>query len=116
MGIQGLMSHLEPYLTQKTWHREGKSDVLGRFQSERSLLIDGPSFAHWIYHELVKTRSNRCQCLEMLPSYQELAEAAVSWLEQMEDFGFAVYEESGCIESLIPMLNPSFIVQQACLL
>ncbi|KAF1815155.1 hypothetical protein P152DRAFT_447406 [Eremomyces bilateralis CBS 781.70] len=56
--------------------------------SNRPIILDGPSFAYHIHHTcggIVRPRSQAA-----IPHYGDLARAAVAWLDQLERFGLRV--------------------------
>lgn len=68
--------------------RTGSSD-----QAEPAI-IDGPSLAYHCFYACQSRRSGARNALESIPSYRELGEAVVHWLQQIEQYGFKVYVSS----------------------
>lgn len=86
MGIPHLAQQLQPHGTKVVLAR----DILNRVPA----IIDGPSLAYHCFYVCLSRRSGARNTLEATPSYRELGEAAVSWLEQIEQFGLEVYVPS----------------------
>ena len=80
------MHQLQPYaekviLQQKSAANNEKSDVVN------NVIIDGPSLAYHVYYVCLSRKGHARNALEAMPSYKELGFAALSWLEQMEQYG-----------------------------
>lgn len=67
MGIRHLTTFLRPYAPVKPL--------------DAPLVIDGSAFAHHIYGLCLGRRCDARNALEAVPSYLELQEAAIDWLE-----------------------------------
>lgn len=74
MGIPNLITHLRPYTTT--------TDL-----QHQHLIIDGPGFAYHIYHNLLSSAPQTKNPFEALPSYAEIGDTAVQWLEEFENLG-----------------------------
>ena len=68
MGIRHLTTFLRPYASAESL--DGKQVV-----------IDGPSFAHQIYYICLKATPGARNALEAAPSYQNLVDTAIAWLD-----------------------------------
>lgn len=88
MGIQGLATKLVPYATPIQWQKRGPNAVDNQ---SGGLLIDGPGFSHWIHGQAYGMRCRDLGGTEAVPSYQEVADLALTWLERFESFGLHVY-------------------------
>ncbi|KAL1301783.1 hypothetical protein AAFC00_005979 [Neodothiora populina] len=95
MGIPHLAHHLQPHGTKVLLPRATKPP-----EQQTSVIIDGPSLAYHCYHFCLAKHSNAHNSYEALPSYKELGEAAVSWLDQIEQFGLKV--EQVFFDGLLP--------------
>jgi len=88
MGIPRLMTQVSPYGESVTWHKGDTPPVV-----KENLIIDGPSFCYFIHHRCLSTKTRARHALEAVPTYPELAEEAIAWLDELETFGFCMY---GC--------------------
>ena len=95
MGIPGLSKHLKPYAVSATAgcktphceeHKPAHSD------STRDIIIDGPSFAYSIYHRLIIQKPEWLTAVEAMPSYEELGQGAIAFLNEFEDYGLKMYD------------------------
>jgi hypothetical protein len=68
MGVRHLITFLRPYAT---------SEAL----AGKQLVIDGPAFAYHIYHIALQSRGNATSYFEAVPSYNVLADTAITWLD-----------------------------------
>lgn len=68
MGIRHLTTSLRPYATLESL-------------SGRTVVIDGPSFAHQIYYICLRAAPRAKNAFEAAPSYRELGEVAIAWLD-----------------------------------
>lgn len=88
MGIPRLMTKLQPYAATITRQRP----CLNGYNSQHEgLIIDGPSFAHWIYNLEYGARRHGHLAVEALPPLQALIDLALTWLERFESFGLQMY-------------------------
>jgi hypothetical protein len=74
MGIRHLITFLSPYATAVSL-------------SGRSVVIDGPGFAHHIYYTCLGARPSARNPFEAAPSYRELQNVAIAWLDALRDNG-----------------------------
>lgn len=90
MGIPHLAHHLQPHGTKLVLSRAtpGTGDQI-------PAIIDGPSLAYQCLYVCLSRNSSARNAIEAAPSYKELGEAAISWLEQIEQFGLKVYVPRG---------------------
>lgn len=95
MGIPGLSKPLKPYAVSTTVgcktllcseHKPAPSE------SSINIIIDGPSFAYSIYHRLIVQKPEWLTAVEAMPSYEELGQGAVAFLDEMEEYGLKVYD------------------------
>lgn len=83
MGIPHLTHSLSPY---------GDKVVLPQNPANHeNAIIDGPSLAYHVFYVCIARRTGARNALEAAPTYQELGQAAVDWLEQIEQFGLKMY-------------------------
>lgn len=89
MGIPRLVHSLEPYAVKSVLNR--KSQDTAEQESATNAIIDGPSLAYHVYYVCLAQRSGARNAIEAAPSYEELGQAAVWWLEQIEQYGLKMY-------------------------
>lgn len=89
MGIPRLTGHMQPHGTKIVFPQQAASSD----QAEHAI-IDGPSLAYHCFYACQSRRGNARNALEATPSYRELGEAVLSWLQQIEQYGFKVYVSS----------------------
>ncbi|KAK6603861.1 hypothetical protein ACHAO1_007019 [Botrytis cinerea] len=77
MGIPHLTTFLRPYATLDSL--KGKD-----------IVIDGPGLAYHIYHICLGTKKSAGNYFEANPSYKELGETVLAWLDGLERSGAAV--------------------------
>ncbi|CAD0010158.1 unnamed protein product [Aureobasidium pullulans] len=83
MGIPHLTHSLSPY---------GDKVVLPQNPANHeNAIIDGPSLAYHVFYVCIARRTGPRNALEAAPTYQELGQAAVDWLEQIEQYGLKMY-------------------------
>lgn len=87
MGIPHLAQQLQPHGTKVLLSRASTSDG----SNPTPAIIDGPSLAYHCFYVCLSRQSSARNSYEALPSYKDLGEAAVSWLEQIEQYGMKVY-------------------------
>lgn len=68
MGIPHLITYLRPY---------AESESL----AGRDVIVDGPGLCYHIHHKCLGRKADARNALEATPSYDELGEAAIEWLE-----------------------------------
>ena len=72
MGIPHLITFLQPY---------AEAEAIGG----RRVVIDGPGFAYHIYYTCLSTRPTAWNPFEAAPSYEEIGEACIAWLDGLRD-------------------------------
>ncbi|ESZ92482.1 hypothetical protein SBOR_7145 [Sclerotinia borealis F-4128] len=77
MGIPHLITFLRPYAT------------LGSLK-DKDIVIDGPGLAYHIYHICLGIRKSAGNYFEANPSYKELGETVLAWLDGLERSGAVV--------------------------
>jgi len=83
MGIPHLTHSLSPY---------GDKVVLPQNPADnQNAIIDGPSLAYHVFYVCIARRAGARNALDAAPTYQELGQAAVDWLEQIETYGLKMY-------------------------
>lgn len=82
------MGHLEAF---------AESVVLGcktqkcvKHPMHQDVIIDGPSFAYYIYYRVLAHKPLHLGPMDAIPSYTELGKAALSFLDELIDFGIVV--------------------------
>ncbi|KAI5201813.1 hypothetical protein E4T39_04983 [Aureobasidium subglaciale] len=93
MGIPHLTHSLSPY---------GDKVVLPQNPATHgNAIIDGPSLAYHVFYVCVARRTGARNALEAAPTYQELGQAAVHWLEQIEQYGLKI--KAVFFDGLLPL-------------
>jgi hypothetical protein len=83
MGIPHLSHQLSPY---------GQKVVLPQTSVDHeNAIIDGPSLAYHVFSVCIASRTGARNAFEATPTYQELGQAAIDWLEQIELYGLKMY-------------------------
>jgi len=77
MGVPHLITYLRPYAD---WHSLDGQNVV----------IDGPGLAYHIYYICCCSRPAAQSSFEALPSYRELGDAVILWLDGLDDHGVTV--------------------------
>jgi hypothetical protein len=72
MGIPHLTTFLRPYAETES--------IAGR-----QVVIDGPGFAYHIYYTRLSARPAASNPFEAAPSYEELKQACIAWLDEIRD-------------------------------
>lgn len=70
MGIFGLINILRPYATEE-------------LLEDSAIVIDGNSLAHHLYYLWLSTRSFAQNEFDAQPSYCELSEFTIAWLDSL---------------------------------
>lgn len=78
MGIPHLTTFLRPY-AESTALNDGNA------------VIDGPGLAYHIYHTCITAKVSTRNPLEAAPSYKEIGEATIEWLDRLRTSGVIVY-------------------------
>ena len=89
MGLPHLMHHLQTYGERVIFHKPvegGRPDG----DTPTQAVIDGPALAYHVYYICLSKRGGARNALEAIPSYHELGRVAVSWLDQIEQYGISV--------------------------
>ncbi|KAL9101612.1 MAG: hypothetical protein Q9163_003151 [Psora crenata] len=55
-----------------------------------NVVIDGPCFAHFIYHRLIAHKPANLGPLDAIPSYAEIGRSVIAFLAQLEDCGLNI--------------------------
>lgn len=86
MGIPRLTSHVQPYLTPTILGCSDHDCPLHNPHS-RPLVIDGPALVYAVYYRLLACKPERLNALDAQPSYREIGDAVVRFLEEVERCG-----------------------------
>ena len=86
MGIPHLTHHLSPYATRVLLPQQSSNE-----RNPRNVVIDGPALAYHVYYLCLSRRGGARNAYEAIVPYTELGQAAVSWLEQLEQYGVSMY-------------------------
>ena len=79
MGIPHLIASLERYSTLESL-------------SGQCVVIDGPAFAYHIYYLCLASRSHARRPFEAVPSYAEIGEVALLWLDGLQEAQVIMYQ------------------------
>ena len=74
MGIPHLITYLQPYSESKSLKGE-------------NLVVDGPGLAYHIHHLCLRLRPGARNPFDAAPSYKELGEATIVWLNELQARG-----------------------------
>ena len=74
MGIPRLITYLEPYATS--------AELRGC-----RVIVDGPGLAYHIFYRLVASKSSADNAILHAPSYRELGESAICFLDELQRCG-----------------------------
>lgn len=96
MGIPGLTARLASYAKSINWRqslRQPTGDPLSDNDTKEDLLIiDGPALAYHIYHRCVAAHSHAKNAFDAFPSYDEISQTLLAWLEHIEKFDLQVHK------------------------
>ena len=81
MGIPHLITHFRPYSENTNFNGQ-------------NVIIDGPGFAYHIFHACLAEEPDARNPFETFPSYKKIGDAAIRWLEELENFGVEVYRQA----------------------
>ncbi len=70
MGVRHLITFLQPFAATESL-------------AGRQVVIDGPGFAYHIYYVSLTSGSQIRNAFEATPTYQELANNAIAWLDAL---------------------------------
>lgn len=90
MGIPRLTSYLQPYFTSTVLGCSNHNCSLHKDRSN-GLIIDGPSLIYAVYYRLLACKPASLNALDAQPSYREIGNATVQFLEQLSACGMAMY-------------------------
>jgi len=77
MGIPHLITFLRPYAEQESF-------------AGRDVIVDGPGLCYHIHYKCLGRRTEARNALEAAPSYEELGNAAIEWLQGLREGGAVV--------------------------
>ncbi|KAL3420086.1 DNA replication initiation factor cdc45 [Phlyctema vagabunda] len=87
MGIPHLITYLRPYAVLEPL-------------TARNIVIDGPGFCYHIYNICLNERSQARNPFEAAPSYAELGDTALEWLDALSESGAVV--KKICFDGFLP--------------
>jgi hypothetical protein len=99
MGISGLTTKIAPYGERVTYIVTPSPPL--SIDTGVDVIIDGPSFSHFIYSKCLASNFRTRGTFEALPFYGELGDAALAWLRQLETFGLRVYVSSHIVHNIM---------------
>ncbi|KAI9790850.1 MAG: hypothetical protein M1835_000700 [Candelina submexicana] len=102
MGVPHLAASLRPYATPIVF---GKRTLSGHERApDQVKVIDGPAFAHYIHHACLAGRPHAQGPLEATPSYREIGDEVIAWLDQVnQEMGLRF--ETFYFDGLLPMIK-----------
>ncbi|KAI1003859.1 hypothetical protein K3495_g4351 [Podosphaera aphanis] len=77
MGIPRLLTHLNPYGIQEPLRNV-------------DVVLDGHAFAYHVYELCIRGRSNEHHALQVQPTYREITEKAIAWLDLLQGYDVVV--------------------------
>ena len=90
MGIPRLTGLLHPYSVSTSLGCSNK-ECPKHPRSSLPLVIDGPGLAYAIYYRLLACKPTHLNALDAQPSYAEIGNATLQFLEQLTECGVAMY-------------------------
>ena len=95
MGIPHLTRLLHPHATSIEFSaaptRDEHGVVLESASRNCDAVVDGPALAYHAYSRALALRSTARNALEAIPSYREVGDVAVAWLDLLQEHGINVY-------------------------
>ena len=89
MGIPNLSRDLEPYQEEIIL---GKGNIESKATSIQSIVIDGPALVYFLYYRLLSSTESRVlHALDAQPSYQQICQAATTFLVALQGNEVGVY-------------------------
>ena len=90
MGIPRLIGLLNPYSVSVSLGCSNEECSIHP-RSSSPLIIDGPGLAYAIYYRLLACKPTHLNALDAQPSYNEIGNATLRFLEQLRECGVAMY-------------------------
>ena len=93
MGVPGLSKALKAYAVPTVFGCKDPSCEKHSPHSDFSstnVIIDGPSFAYCVYNRLNAHKSAQLSALEAVPSYRDIGNGAMTFLNELENHGLLV--------------------------
>ena len=90
MGIPRLTGLLQPYSISTSLGCSNRECPLHP-RSSSPLIIDGPGLAYAMYYRLLACKPIHLNALDAQPSYEEIGNATVRFLEQLTECWVAMY-------------------------
>jgi hypothetical protein len=91
MGIPRLLGHLQTFAVPKILGC--KTSGCNEHQTHQNIIIDGPSLAFYIYYRILAHRSSSTNPVDAVPSYDELGQATLIFLDELRRHGAVMYDE-----------------------
>lgn len=93
MGVPGLSKALKPYSVSTTVGCKTAGCIQHQPQhgGQIYMVIDGPSFAYCIYQRVIAAKAEWLTAIEAIPSYDEVGNGAIAFLEVLENYGVEMY-------------------------
>ena len=89
MGVPGLPKALEAYAVSTIigCKTPGCERHLSHNSQRSQVVIDGPSFAYYIYHRQIRQMPDWLTAVEIMLSYDEVGNDALAFLNGLESYG-----------------------------
>lgn len=91
MGIPHLISRLQPYAISSSLGCRNSDCLEHRSHTSRRITIDGPGLAYHVYYSLLAYKSSYLNSFDAVPSYAEIGQGAIKYLEGLEAYGLTMY-------------------------
>ena len=95
MGIPRLISLLQPYAVSAVLGCKAShsSEHISNHPDEHNkVTIDGPGLAYHIFYALLAHKSHSLNALDAAPSYADIGQSVVIFLEELQHYGLTMYE------------------------
>ena len=93
MGIPRLTSYLEPYSVPGLLGCDSFACPIHNPQIHSScIIIDGPGLAYHIFYRILAHKPASWNAIDAMPTYQEIGELTVLYLQELEKRGVCLYE------------------------
>lgn len=90
MGIPRLVGHLLPYASSVQFQAVEPSDQeepKDDSASKKTVIVDGPGMAYHAFYLALARNSDARNAFAAAPSYAEVGDIAIEWLQQFQKYG-----------------------------
>lgn len=87
MGIPKLLGSLEPYASRITFNPSPGND----YNPQKRAVIDGPGLAYHVFYQTLARRVTSANNVRDVPSYAEIGDAILDWLDAVEAHAIPMY-------------------------